>query len=117
MHAPTAIVLSDLDTQGNVPDSSSTRGLSLLGLGREVSFVAAVNETIRADGWLYRVSICDSALEAGRWTGWLMARRAAGFVGVVDAILAASQSFGVPILSSPCFVVREVLGPKRPWDG
>jgi hypothetical protein len=50
MHAPTAIVLSDLDTQGNVPDSSSTRGLSLLGLGREVSFVAAVNETIRTDG-------------------------------------------------------------------
>jgi hypothetical protein len=103
LYAPTAIVLSSLDAQGKVPGSSSTRGLPLLELGRAVCFVVVVNEMIRADGWLYRVSICDSEPEAGRRMGRLAARRGGGLVGVVDAILAHSpKEWGFPIVSSPC---------------
>jgi hypothetical protein len=51
MYIPTAIVLSNLDIQGNIPGSSSTPGLSLLEPGLDVG-LAVVKETIRADGKL-----------------------------------------------------------------
>lgn len=46
---PTAIVLSNLDTQDKLPGSSSPPGLLVIGLDCDVGF-DVVNEMIRAEG-------------------------------------------------------------------
>jgi hypothetical protein len=62
-HIPTAIVLSNRETHGNVPGASSIAGLPLLELGRDVC-ADVLNEITRAEGRVYKDSICGSEVEA-----------------------------------------------------
>jgi hypothetical protein len=87
---PTAIVLSNREPHDNVPVSSSTSGLSPLELVRFDIDPDVWNCTIRADGKLYRTSVCGSAPK-GPGIGEVAARRGRVKVGVDDAIAASAR--------------------------
>lgn len=84
---PTAIVRSKRETHDSVPGSSSRIGVPLLELGLEEVFVEVVNDMMRADGRLKRISICGSGLLEGcRVAGRLNERRGVGVEGT-EAIM------------------------------
>lgn len=90
------MVLSNRETHDKVPGSSSTIIDPLLEPGLDEGFDEVVNDMMRTDGRVNRISICGSGLlEASRPTGRLDERCGAGVAGLeamrgsfdVDALL------------------------------
>tara|TARA_R110002060_G_scaffold65973_7_gene74901 strand:+ start:824 stop:1084 length:261 start_codon:yes stop_codon:yes gene_type:complete len=85
------MVLSKRETHDKVPGSSSTTTEPLLELGLEVGFEDVVNDMMRTEGRVNRISICGSGLlEASRPTGRLDERRGPGVVAI-EAIASFSK--------------------------
>lgn len=77
------MVLSKRDSHDKVPGSSSAIVNPLLEPGLDDGFEGVVNDMMRTDGSVNRISICGSGLlEASRPTGRLDDRRGVGVAGL-----------------------------------